>query len=67
MSYFIEYFVIYLTKLLQEVDIPLSISNGNGNRSEWSSIQGVIGQVFSNLKLRARLPLNCTPVSPITS
>ena len=41
----------------------------NGNRIEWSTIQGVIGQVISNrpsaqreadLKLRARLPLNCT-------
>ena len=42
-------FCIYLTKLLQEVDIPLSTSNGN--RTEWSTIQGVIGQVFSNWKL----------------
>ena len=48
----------------------------NGNRTEWSTIQGVIGRVISNrpsakreadLKLRARLPLNCTPLSPITN
>ena len=48
----------------------------NGNRTEWSTIQGVIGRVISNrpsaqreadLKLRARLPLNCTTRSPITN
>ena len=42
----------------------------NGNRTEWSIIQGVIGRVISNqcdLKLRARLPLNCTTRSPITN
>ena len=32
----------------------------NGNRTERSTIQGVIGRVISNLKLRTRLPLNCT-------
>ena len=40
----------------------------NGNRTEWTTIQGVIRQVISNqwsatcsaaLKLRAQLPLNC--------
>ena len=41
----------------------------NGNRTEWSTIQGVIGQVISNhdLKLLARLPLNCMTRSPITN
>ena len=41
----------------------------NINRTDWSAIQGVIGRVISklaervheaDLKLRARLPLNCT-------
>ena len=27
-------------------------------KSEWSTIQGVIGRVISDLKLQARLPLN---------
>ena len=27
----------------------------NSNRTEWSTIQGVIGRVISNLKLQARL------------
>ena len=47
----------------------------NGNRTDWSTIQGVIGQVISNqssvyhsadLKLWVRSPLNCTTTSPIT-
>ena len=41
-----------------------------GNGTEWSTIQGVIGRVTSNwadLKLRARLPLNCTTRSLITN
>ena len=33
----------------------------NGDRTEWSTIQGTIGRVTSN---RARLPLNCTTPSP---
>ena len=46
------------------------------NWTEWSTIQGVIGRVISNrpsalqdadLKLRARLPLNCTTRTPITN
>ena len=36
----------------------------NGDRTEWSTIQGTIGRVTSN---RARLPLNYTTPSPITN
>ena len=45
-----------------------SISN-IGNRTEWSTIQGVITQVISNhdLKLQAQLSLNCRMRSPITN
>ena len=48
----------------------------NCNRTEWSKIQGVIGRVISkqtnakreaDLKLLARLPLNCTTRIPITN
>ena len=39
--------------------------------TEWSTIQGVIGRVVSmreaDLKVRARLLLNCTTGSPITN
>ena len=44
------------------------------NWTQWSTIQGVIGRVTFNqpsayreddLKLRARLPLNCTVRSPV--
>ena len=36
----------------------------NGNRTEWSTIQGVIGRAHeADLKLRARLPVNCTTQS----
>ena len=63
----VSYFCIYLC-LVRMIS--------NGNRTEWSTIQGVIGRVISNwpsaqreadLKLRARLPLNCTTRSPITN
>ena len=48
----------------------------NGTTTEWSTIQGVIGRVISNLtnvqreadlKLRARLPLNSTTPTHITN
>ena len=51
-------------------------SISNGNRTEWGTIQGVIGRLISNqpratrladLILQARLPLNCTTQSPITN
>ena len=32
----------------------------NGNRTEWCTIQGVIAKREADMKLRARLPLNCT-------
>ena len=41
---------IKLKKISEELTM---ISNSNW--SEWSTIQGVIGRVISNLKLRARL------------
>ena len=40
------------------ITIIIIIIISNGNRTEWST---------NNLKLRARLPLNCTTRSPITN
>ena len=45
---------------------PLWVSgNSNSNRTECSTIQGVIVQVV--LKFQAQLPLNCMAQSPITN
>ena len=66
--------MIIIINIVVVVVIVIIISNSN--RTEWSTIQGVIWQVISNLlsvrreadlKLRARLPLNCTTRSPITN
>ena len=52
------------------------VAINNDNWTAWSTIQGVIGRVISNrpratrsadLKLLARLPLNCTTRSPVTN
>ena len=67
--------VIGLSVLTKSDDREAVLIKGmisSGNRTEWSAIQGVIQEVRkrinleSNLKLRARLPLNCTTRSPIT-
>ena len=65
-----------LKKFILKKYIIIIIIISNGNRTEWSTIQGVIRRVISNqlstqhnadLKLRAQLPLNCTTRSPITN
>ena len=54
----------------------ITVIISNCNRTEWSAIQGVIGQVISNqlsakheadLKLRAQLHTNFTTQSPISN
>ena len=76
-------FLYYVIQVCRSVSFPFSraaefpvLAISNGNRTEWSTIQGIIGRVISNQpsvqleadsKLRARLSLNCTTRSLITN
>ena len=52
---------------LSLLDTPQKIFISNGNRTEWSTIQGVIGRVISNyehdysriVRHEVLLPINC--------
>ena len=61
--------IIIIVVIIIIIVMVIIVAIINGNRTEWSTIQGVIGRVISNLdlKLRAQLPLNCTTQSPITN
>ena len=68
--------VMVMMMIMIVVIVVIIIIIINGNRTEWSTIQGVIGQVILNQpsewheahwKLQARLPQNCTTRSPITN
>ena len=61
---------------------PITIENfvvdtiNNGNKTEWSTIQGVIGRVISKsaeraaqgrFEIKSTITPNCTPLSPVTN